>query len=49
MKLYIAKVEGYWQDVDGYYTRSRKLISIEHLAGSREDMAQLFRTLLTLR
>ncbi|TKA57416.1 hypothetical protein B0A53_00645 [Rhodotorula sp. CCFEE 5036] len=48
MKLYIAKVEGYWQDVDGYYTRSRKLISIEHLAGSREDMAQLFRTLLTL-
>ncbi|GAA5963915.1 hypothetical protein JCM8115_002756 [Rhodotorula mucilaginosa] len=48
MKLYIAKVEGYWQDVDGYYTRPRRLISIEHLAGSREDMAQLFRTLLTL-
>lgn len=49
MKLYVAKVEGYWQDVDGYYTGPRKLISIEHLAGSREDVAQLFRTLLMLR
>ncbi|GAA5976503.1 hypothetical protein JCM10908_005523 [Rhodotorula pacifica] len=48
MKLFVPKVEGFWQDVDAYYTRPRKLLSIEHLAGTREDIAQLFLTLLTL-
>ncbi|GAA5862529.1 hypothetical protein JCM3774_001049 [Rhodotorula dairenensis] len=48
MKLFVPKVEGYWQDVDEYYTRPRQLISIDQLAGTRHDLAQALRVLLTL-
>ncbi|GAA6050797.1 hypothetical protein JCM3770_001651 [Rhodotorula araucariae] len=48
VKLFVAKVEGFWGDVDGYYSSPPQLLSINHLTGPKENLVQLFRILLSL-
>ncbi|BGP38689.1 hypothetical protein JCM10449v2_002624 [Rhodotorula kratochvilovae] len=48
VKLFLPKVEGFWGDVDTYYTSPPQLLSIDHLTGPKEDLVQLFRILLSL-
>ncbi|BGP14650.1 hypothetical protein JCM10213v2_002599 [Rhodosporidiobolus nylandii] len=47
VKLFVAMSEGFWNDLDGYYSRPPPLLSIDHLSGSQTDLKQLFRILLT--
>ncbi|GJN87480.1 hypothetical protein Rhopal_000429-T1 [Rhodotorula paludigena] len=46
VKLFVPKVEGFWSDVDAYYSRPPTLISVDVLSGTQADLAQLFRILL---
>jgi len=40
--------QGFWTDLDGYYSSPPQLLSVDQLAGPREDLAQLFRILIAL-
>lgn len=40
--------QGFWTDLDGYYSLPPQLLSIDELAGTKDDLAQLFRILLAL-
>lgn len=47
LKLIIAATEGFKQDVDGYYSRPPRMISLgKSLAGSQEEIAHVFRILV---
>ncbi|GAA6031693.1 hypothetical protein JCM8097_001937 [Rhodosporidiobolus ruineniae] len=46
VKNWVAKEEGFWSDLDGYYTQPPPLLSIEHLSASQDDLKQLFRILV---
>ncbi|GAA5898452.1 hypothetical protein JCM5296_000436 [Sporobolomyces johnsonii] len=46
VKLYVAKTEGFWTDLDGYYSQPPPLVSLEFLSGTRAEIEQLFRLLL---
>ncbi|GAA5981413.1 hypothetical protein JCM5350_004054 [Sporobolomyces pararoseus] len=48
IKLFVAKAEGYWGDVDQYYTQPPSLISIESLSATENEATQLFKLLLAL-
>lgn len=41
-------VQGYWGDVDQYYTQPPSLISIESLSATENEATQLFKLLLAL-
>ncbi|GAA6012900.1 hypothetical protein JCM10207_008370 [Rhodosporidiobolus poonsookiae] len=45
-KVFVAKAQGFWSDVDGYYTRPPPLLTIDHLSGSEDDLLQLVKILL---
>ncbi|GAA5969901.1 hypothetical protein JCM11641_008079 [Rhodosporidiobolus odoratus] len=47
VKLFVAKTEGFWNDLDSYYSRPPPLLSIDHLSATQSDLQQLFRILLT--
>ncbi|GAA5884845.1 hypothetical protein JCM16303_007298 [Sporobolomyces ruberrimus] len=47
-KLFVAKAEGYWSDVDQYYTKPPSLISIESVSATDAEATQLFKLLLAL-
>ena len=40
--------QGFWTDLDAYYSSPPQLLSVDQLAGPREDLAQLFRILIAL-
>lgn len=46
IKLFVAKSEGFWTDVDEYYSRPPRLLSINTLAGSPDDLVQQWRILV---
>ncbi|KPV76300.1 uncharacterized protein RHOBADRAFT_52325 [Rhodotorula graminis WP1] len=48
VKLFVPKVEGFWTDLDGYYSSPPQLLSVDQLSGPRDDLAQLFRILVAL-
>ncbi|GAA5900021.1 hypothetical protein JCM8208_005567 [Rhodotorula glutinis] len=48
VKLFVPKVEGFWTDLDGYYSSPPQLLSVDQLSGPKDDLAQLFRILVTL-
>ncbi|GAA5914299.1 uncharacterized protein JCM6883_001804 [Sporobolomyces salmoneus] len=45
VKLYMIKAQGYWSDVDEYYTRPPKLLSIENVAGTPDELSHYFKVL----
>ncbi|GAA6039861.1 hypothetical protein JCM8097_006767 [Rhodosporidiobolus ruineniae] len=45
-KAYFAKAQGFWSDVEGYYTNPPPLLHIDHFSGPREDLLQLFKILV---
>ncbi|GAA5849840.1 hypothetical protein JCM8547_000582 [Rhodosporidiobolus lusitaniae] len=47
-KVYLAKAQGFWSDVEGYYSEPPPLISIDHLSGLQKDVLQLFKILLVV-
>ncbi|GAA5855419.1 hypothetical protein JCM8547_007819 [Rhodosporidiobolus lusitaniae] len=48
VKLFVAKEEGFWSDLDNYYSAPPQLISIDHLTPNQADLTQFFRVLLTV-
>ncbi|GAA5935999.1 uncharacterized protein JCM15063_002677 [Sporobolomyces koalae] len=42
-KLYISKAQGYWSDVDSYYTQPPRLLSIENVAGTEGELSHYFK------
>ncbi|BGP31664.1 hypothetical protein JCM10296v2_003438 [Rhodotorula toruloides] len=46
-KVFVAKAQGFWGDVDGYYTQPPPLLTVDHLSGTTEDVGQLMKILLT--
>ncbi|GAA5981414.1 hypothetical protein JCM5350_004055 [Sporobolomyces pararoseus] len=46
VKLYLAKSEGFWNDVDNYYSQPPRLVSIEHISASESQITQLFKVVL---
>ncbi|GAA5834791.1 hypothetical protein JCM11251_003663 [Rhodosporidiobolus azoricus] len=46
-KIYFAKAQGFWSDVESYYTSPPPLLTIDHLSGPQGDLLQLFKILLT--
>ncbi|BGP55110.1 hypothetical protein JCM8202v2_002705 [Rhodotorula sphaerocarpa] len=47
-RLYVAKNQGFWSDLDGYYTAPRPMITTDSLTGSRKDVVQMMKVLLTV-
>ncbi|GAA5855412.1 hypothetical protein JCM8547_007816 [Rhodosporidiobolus lusitaniae] len=47
VKLFVAKEEGFWSDLDDYYSEPPRLMSIDHLSATQSDLKQLFRILIT--
>ncbi|GAA5901629.1 hypothetical protein JCM6882_006028 [Rhodosporidiobolus microsporus] len=45
-KVYFAKAQGFWSDVESYWTSPPPLLSVGHLSGSQDDLLQLFKILL---
>lgn len=43
---YLAKLMGFWGNLDSYYSLPPKTITIGHLGGSKADVVQLFRIML---
>ncbi|GAA6002103.1 hypothetical protein JCM10207_003075 [Rhodosporidiobolus poonsookiae] len=48
VKLWLAKDEGFWTDLDGYYSQPPPLVSIDRLTGSQADLLQLFKIVTTV-
>ncbi|GAA5924637.1 hypothetical protein JCM3775_005430 [Rhodotorula graminis] len=46
-KVYVSKAQGFWSDVERYYTEPPPLLTVDHLSGDRDDVEQLFKILLT--
>ncbi|GEM07604.1 salivary gland secretion 1 [Rhodotorula toruloides] len=46
-KVFVAKAQGFWGDVDGYYSQPPPLLTVEHLTATSEDVKQLMKILLT--
>ena len=46
-QAYVAKSLGAWGNVDGYYSLPPKTITIGHLGGSKADVVQLFKIMLS--
>lgn len=46
LKLFVPKSEGFWTDVDEYYSQPPALLSIHTLSGPREDLVQQWRILM---
>ncbi|GAA5914301.1 uncharacterized protein JCM6883_001805 [Sporobolomyces salmoneus] len=46
VKLYLAKSEGFWNDLDDYYSQPPRLISVDHLSASDAQITQLFKLVL---
>lgn len=42
-KVLVQKTLGFWADVEGYYSRPRRVLSFDHLGGTREEVAQAVR------
>lgn len=40
-------LQGFWSDVEHYYTEPPPLLTVDHLSGDRDDVEQLFKVLLT--
>ncbi|CEQ40294.1 SPOSA6832_01899 [Sporobolomyces salmonicolor] len=45
-KVFVAKAQGFWSDVNRYYTDPPPLMSIDHLSGNKNDLVQLVKILL---
>ncbi|GAA6010428.1 hypothetical protein JCM11491_006933 [Sporobolomyces phaffii] len=43
VKIYMAKAQGYWNDVDAYYTQPPPLLSIENVAGTAGELSHFFK------
>ncbi|GAA5965165.1 hypothetical protein JCM3765_002863 [Sporobolomyces pararoseus] len=43
VKLYMIKAQGYWSDVDNYYTQPPKILSIENVAGTSPELSHFFK------
>jgi len=41
-----ASKQGFWSDLDNYYTSPHRLISIEHLSATEAQLTQLFKVVL---
>ncbi|GAA5903870.1 hypothetical protein JCM8208_006601 [Rhodotorula glutinis] len=46
-KVYVSKAQGFWSDVEHYYSEPPPLLTVDHLSGDRDDVEQLFKVLLT--
>ncbi|GAA6050270.1 hypothetical protein JCM3770_002763 [Rhodotorula araucariae] len=46
-KVFVSKTQGFWGDIDGYYSEPPPLLTVDHLSGSQDDLQQLFKILLT--
>ncbi|KAK4053296.1 hypothetical protein OIO90_003908 [Microbotryomycetes sp. JL221] len=46
VKTYVAKTQGFWGNVRGYYEDPPKLITIDHLIGSRKELTQMVKIAL---
>ncbi|BGP47753.1 hypothetical protein JCM10450v2_003618 [Rhodotorula kratochvilovae] len=46
-KVFVSKTQGFWSDIDGYYSNPPPLLTVDHLSGSQDDVEQLFKILLT--
>lgn len=42
------RAQGFWSDLDGYYTAPRPMITTDSLTGSRKDVVQMMKVLLTV-
>lgn len=46
-KIYSAKAQGFWSDVPkGYYTSPSRLVTIDPLVGTKDDLTQLLKIVL---
>ncbi|GJN88989.1 hypothetical protein Rhopal_001960-T1 [Rhodotorula paludigena] len=45
-KTYVSKTQGFWSDVNRYYSEPPPLLTVDHLSGSREDARKILRILL---
>ena len=45
-QAYVAKTQGFWANVNGYYSLPPKTITVNHLGGTQADVVQLFKTIL---
>lgn len=48
MKEYVAKTQGYWQNVDSYYTSPLKVLSVNHLSGTQQQVTKAIQILLAV-
>ncbi|KAL8291977.1 hypothetical protein RQP46_001443 [Phenoliferia psychrophenolica] len=48
IKDYISKAQGYWGDVNGYYSDPPKLLSTNHFVGSVRDLTKLVQIFLAI-
>ena len=48
LKVTIAKSMGYWPDLNGYYSRAARVLTVSHMTGTVEELAQQLRVLLSV-
>jgi hypothetical protein len=44
-KVYLAKAQGFWGDVESYYDSTPHMVTIDRLSGTQEELTQLMRIL----
>lgn len=45
IKVYMAKSQGFWGDVDRYFDSPPQMVTIDHLSGTRDELTHLMRIL----
>ena len=45
-KVALAKALGYWNDIDAYYSRYPRVLKVQHMTGTSEEVTHLLRVLL---
>ncbi|GAA6002306.1 uncharacterized protein JCM10292_006593 [Rhodotorula paludigena] len=46
VKLFLPKVQGFWMDLDDYYSQPAPILSVDIMSGTQEDLTQLFKVVL---
>ena len=45
-KVYVAKAQGFWGNVERYYDAPPQMITINHLSGTQAELTQLMQILI---
>lgn len=47
-RVFMAQSEGFWGDVDSYYSKPPRILTVHSMSGHRASLEQLLRVLLTI-